>query len=71
MIVETPVRFYAVATNMDKVRRDPDLSAFEWILMKSKNHFSNMRQVHFNDKEKAVCLYDLIKSKEIIVFKNW
>jgi hypothetical protein len=64
-------RFYAVATNMDKVRSDPQLSMLDWIDMKTKNNFVNMKQVHFADKQKAIELYDQIKNKDIIVFKNW
>lgn len=70
-MIETPIKFYAVATNIDKVRSDPTLSMFQWVDMKTKNNFVNMKQVHFTDKEKAVDLYNFIKQKDIIVFKNW
>lgn len=70
-VIETPVKFYAVASNIDKIKRHPDLSMLDWIKMKTKNKFVNMKQVHFIDKQKAIDLYSLIKERNIIVFKNW
>jgi len=69
--LQLPVKFYAVATNIDKVRSDPTLSMLKWFDMKTKNNFVNMKQVHFTDKEKAIALYNHIKDKKILVFKNW
>lgn len=63
--------FYAVATNIDEVKKFPNLCLFNWIDMKAKVNFSNMKQVHFNDKESADKLYQLIKNLDILVFKNW
>lgn len=70
-MTETSVSFYAVASNIDKIKKHPDLSALDWIKMKTKNKFVNMKQVHFIDKQKAIDLYSLIKERNIIVFKNW
>ena len=63
--------FYAVATNSDKVKKHKDLANLNWLPMKTKINFANMEQVHFDCKEKAIELFNLIKSKDIIVFKNW
>ena len=71
MSEQITARFYAVATNMDKIRSDPQLSVLDWIQMKSKCNFVNMRQVHFSDKQEAADLYDTIKKRSIPVFKNW
>jgi hypothetical protein len=63
--------FYAVATNSDKVKKHKDLADLNWLPMVTKINFVNMKQVHFDTKEKAVKLLELIKSKGMIVFKNW
>ena len=64
-------RFYAVAANIDKIRSHPDLSMLNWINMNAKVKFTNMKQVHFDNKEKAIELYCTIKNFNILVFKNW
>ena len=63
--------FYAVATNSDQAKKDKDLSWLAWLPMKTKNNFVNMEQVHFYSKEEAVNLFNLIKSKNMLVFKSW
>lgn len=63
--------FYAVATNSDQAKKDKDLSFLTWLPMKTKNNFVNMEQVHFSSKQEAVNLFNLIKSKNMLVFKSW
>lgn len=63
--------FYAVAANIDRIKKFPSLCLLNWIDMKAKVNFSNMKQVHFSDKESAAKLYQLIKNLDILVFKNW
>jgi len=71
-VVDTKQRFYAVATNADKAKEYPEFSNLNWMPLKSKSCvWVNCQQVHHLVKEEAQKFYDLLKSKDMIVFKNW
>ena len=65
-------RFFAVATSVDKIKSYPDLINLNWIPLQAKSvTWTNCKQLHFELKEKAQEFYDLLKSRDIITFKNW